>query len=106
MRRLISILSILSPAYAAVPAQHIIPASQVTEPPTIVDRTPTPVFRRDLASYLSSALGSLGSNVPSAVASSFANLFQAIPSGGSVLSAVGLSELDIVAIPTNALNIP
>lgn len=79
----------------------------ITPPPTLVDRAPTPVDRRDfnVGSYLDGVFSDLG-NIPSYVASGVPNFFQDLPTGGAVLSKLNISNGDLDAQPTKVLNIP
>lgn len=91
-----------SPAPAARLAA---PQSLSTPAVTLVDKTPT-VVQRDAGSALTSILGSLGSDIPSYVASGVPNYFQSFPTGSAVASSLGLDDSDLVALPTNVLNLP
>ena len=63
-------------------------------------------FIRDLAGDVSSILASLGSDIPSYVASGVPNFFQRFPNGDAVVSSLGLDDSQIAALPTQVLNIP
>lgn len=60
----------------------------------------------DLASDVGSILSGLGSDIPSYVASGVPNFFQGFPSGDAVVSSLGLSDNELAALPTQALNLP
>lgn len=82
---------------------------QVTQSPT--EWSPTKTLKRrgvisDLAGDVSSVLGSLGSNIPSYVASGVPNFFQDFPTGDKVQSSLGLNDSQVAALPTQVLNIP
>jgi len=100
----------LSPAIAApASVEHVFPPHpMITPPPSLVDRTPTPVDKRslDLGSYVNGVLGSLGSDIPSYVASGVPNFFQNFPTGSGVESSLGISDSDLAATPTQVLNLP
>jgi hypothetical protein len=55
-----------------------------------------------LGNYLTSVLGSF----PAYVASGVPNFFQDLPTGSAVQSSLGISSSDLVATPTQVLNIP
>lgn len=102
-----AVLVALLPLASAVPAPNAVAEAHplITEAATLVDRTPTPV-RRDLSSYLGGIFSSLGSDIPSYVASGVPNFFQNFPSGSAVASSLGLSDDDLAALPTSVLNLP
>lgn len=60
----------------------------------------------DLSGDINSILGSLGSNIPSYVASGVPNFFQDFPTGDKVQSSLGLNDSQVSALPTQVLNIP
>ena len=60
----------------------------------------------DVAGDVNSILGSLGSNIPSYVASGVPNFFQDFPTGAKVQSSLGLQDSQVSALPTQVLNIP
>jgi hypothetical protein len=88
------------------PYEVAIPAPEITQAPTLVDRTATPVYKRDLNSFFNSVISELGSNIPSYVASGIPNFFQDFPTGSAVASSLGVSSSDLAALPTQVLNIP
>ncbi|TKA44241.1 hypothetical protein B0A49_13042, partial [Cryomyces minteri] len=59
-----------------------------------------------LGSDVNSILGSLGSDIPSYVASGVPNFFQGFPTGPAVQSSLGLDKSQVAALPTQVLNIP
>ena len=72
---------------------------------------PTKTLKRrgiisDVAGDVNSILGSLGSDIPSYVASGIPNFFQDFPTGGDVQSSLGLDDAQVSALPTQVLNIP
>ncbi len=77
--------------------------------PSPVKRDPSPVVQRDILSDVqsdvNSILSGLGSALPSWVASGVPNFFQGFPTGGAVVSSLGLKSSDVAALPTNVLNI-
>lgn len=94
-----------APAPAAVAAPH----PMITPRASLTDRTPSRVQERDiissiegLGSYLTSVLGTY----PSYIASGVPNFFQDFPTGSAVQSSLGISDSDLAATPTQALNIP
>lgn len=80
-------------------------------PPTRLPRDPTETYkdRRDILSDINSdvhgILSDLG-NVPSYVASGILPFFQQFPTGGAVVSSLGLNDEQLAAVPTQALNLP
>lgn len=82
----------------------------VTPSPVVYDVTRTVNRPRniisDLASDVGSVLSALGSDVPSYVASGVPNFFQGFPTGSAVQSSLGLSDQQVAAYPTQALNLP
>lgn len=60
----------------------------------------------DLAGDVNSVLGSLGSDIPSYVASGVPNFFQGFPTGDNVRRSLGLDDSQVSALPTQVLNIP
>lgn len=81
----------------------------ITPSPARRDATKTYKNRRDILSDIQSdvdgVLSDLG-NVPSYVASGVPNYFQNFPTGDAVASSLGLSDEQLAAEPTQALNIP
>ena len=72
---------------------------------------PTETYKKrgvvsDVAGDINSVLGSLGSNIPSYVASGVPNFFQDFPTQGSVQSSLSLNDSQVSALPTQVLNIP
>ncbi|KAI9683645.1 MAG: hypothetical protein M1829_004950 [Trizodia sp. TS-e1964] len=103
----------LLPLIAASPTP--IPTSAAPTPAANIDAriTPAPLAPRalvsdikSLAGEIGSVLGSLGSNIPSYVASGVPNFFQDFPDGNGVRSTLGLDDSQIAALPTKALNLP
>lgn len=94
----------LQPA-AAAPEQPL-----VTPSPASWEASKTYKSRRglvsDLAGDVASILGSLGSDIPSYVASGVPNFFQGFPSGDAVKNKLGLNDSEVAALPTQVLNIP
>ena len=89
---------------AAAEAQPLVTAS-----PSVW--SPTETLKRrdvisDIAGDVNSVLGSLGSNIPSYVASGVPNFFQDFPTGAGVQSSLGLNDSQVSALPTQVLNIP
>ena len=122
---------------SAIDRRNAKPAAVVEAQPMITARTPTPPryeatrtlknrgIISDLAGDVSSVLGSLGSDVPSYVASGVADFFQGaflclyritvpyadtmhpdFPTGASVQNSLGLNDSQVSALPTQVLNIP
>ncbi|KAI9744932.1 MAG: hypothetical protein M1818_001858 [Claussenomyces sp. TS43310] len=109
VRALHTLVLALLPQVLATPApvaRSGPPRPLVTSEATLVDRTPTPVDKRDLGDTVGSILGGLGSDVPSYVASGVPNFFQNFPTGSAVQSSLGLSDSDVAALPTQVLNLP
>lgn len=77
--------------------------------PSPVEKNPSPVVQRDILSDVESdvnnVLSSLGSDLPSWVASGVPNFFQGFPTGDAVASSLGLKSSDLAALPTNVLNL-
>jgi hypothetical protein len=77
--------------------------------PSPVEKNPSPVVQRDILSDVESdvnnVLSSLGSGLPSWVASGIPAYFQGLPTGDAVASSLGLKSSDLAALPTNVLNI-
>ncbi|KAI9793649.1 MAG: hypothetical protein M1816_007544 [Peltula sp. TS41687] len=92
-----------APEPAAVPAA--VPGPVVTPSPVVWDPTST-VEKRGLSDEIHKILGSLGSNVPSYVASGVAEFFQNFPGGSAVQSSLGLQSSQLAALPTQVLNVP
>ena len=72
---------------------------------------PTKTYKKrgivsDISGDINSVLGSLGSNIPSYVASGVPNFFQDFPTKASVQSSLGLNDSQVSALPTQVLNIP
>ncbi|KAF1988805.1 hypothetical protein K402DRAFT_373130 [Aulographum hederae CBS 113979] len=98
-----------------VAASHFAYASPVVAPdpmvtPSLVRYDPTRTFERrniisDLAGDVNSVLSELG-NVPSYVASGIPDFFQNFPTGGAVVSSLGLNDEQLAALPTQVLNLP
>ncbi|KAI9753980.1 MAG: hypothetical protein M4579_004910 [Chaenotheca gracillima] len=101
----LALLSLVGASPAARPAAAPIAAPQPVTTPSPVDRTPSKV-RRGLGDDIHSVLGSLGSNLPSWVASGVPQFFQDLPSGSAVQSSLGIDSSQLAALPTNVLNIP
>lgn len=103
------ILGVLSHVRAA-PAPGAVaeaPHPMITAKATLVDRTPTPVLaERGLTDYVGSLISELGSAIPSYVASGVPNYFQDFPTGGDVLSKLGINTGDLAAQPTAVLILP
>lgn len=85
-------------------------APEITASPSINEATRTLKLRRDILSDLKGDLGSifssLGSGIPSYVASGVPNFFQDFPTGDKVQSSLGLDDDQVRALPTQVLNIP
>ena len=101
----VSFLTAVSASPAAQPAANPVINEQVLATPSAVEWSPTKT-RRDLAGDIKSVLGSLGSDIPSYVASGVANFFQDFPSGTAVQSSLGLDDSQLAALPTQVLNLP
>jgi hypothetical protein len=87
----------------------VVPHPMITTAPSVVDLASTKVQGRDivsdldgLGSYLSGVIGTF----PSYIASGVPNFFQGFPTGTAVQSSLGISDSDLAATPTQALNIP
>jgi hypothetical protein len=94
-------------AFVQLNDNHDPPKPVVT--PSPIDKSPSPVVQRDILSDVesdvSNVLSSLGSDLPSWVASGVPNYFQGFPTGDAVASSLGLESSDLAALPTNVLNI-
>lgn len=113
---MIAALTLLSPIASGAPhateswdsGEIAIPLA--TPSPTQLDATKTLILPRDIlsevASDVNSILSGLGSGIPTYVASGVPNFFQNFPTGGAVQSSLGLSDDQLAALPTQALNIP
>ena len=99
----LALLPLASASPAPIPAAAPMPV--VTPSPVYYEPTRT-LDRRGLVDDIKSVLGSLGSNIPSYVASGVANFFQDLPTGPAVQKTLGLSDAQIQALPTQVLNIP
>lgn len=110
-RSLLLPASLLTVLVAAAPNPVVLEAQDplITPSPARTDATKTYKNRRDIFGDLHSdvdgILSDLG-NVPSYVASGVPNFFQNFPTGNSVASSLGLSDQQLAALPTQALNIP
>lgn len=110
-RSLLLPASLLTVLVAAAPNPVVLEAQDplITPSPARADATKTYKNRRDIFGDLHSdvdgILSDLG-NVPSYVASGVPNFFQNFPTGDSVASSLGLSDQQLAALPTQALNIP
>ncbi len=91
------------------------PAAVVQQQPIITPSPslsfPTKTLERrgvvsDIEGDVNSILGSLGSDIPSYVASGVPNFFQNFPTGHDVQSSLGLNDTQVSALPTQVLNIP
>lgn len=91
------------------------PAGVVQQQPIITPSPsrwfPTKTLKRrgivsDISGDVHSILGSLGSDIPSYVASGVPNFFQNFPMGDAVQSSLGLDDAQVSALPTQVLNIP
>ncbi|KAJ7634061.1 hypothetical protein DFH06DRAFT_1220969 [Mycena polygramma] len=112
---LLCILALLSVA-AASPTP--LPGATATSPlaahaphaqPTLFSSNPRVVRRNiltDITGDVDSILHSLGSAIPSYVASGVPNFFQDFPTGTAVQSSLGVSDTDLAALPTQVLNLP
>lgn len=60
----------------------------------------------DMSGDIHSVLGSLGSNIPSYVASGIQQWWEDIPTGSAVMSSLSLNDSQTQALPTQVLNIP
>lgn len=72
---------------------------------------PTKTYKKrglisDVSGDVNSILGSLGSDIPTYVASGVPNFFQGFPTGDAVQSSLGLDDAEVSALPTQVLNIP
>lgn len=80
--------------------------------PSLVEYNPSRTinFPRNIISdakgHFDSVLSSLGSDVPSYVASGVPNFFQDFPTGDKVQSSLGIDDDQVAALPTNVLNLP
>lgn len=103
-------LASASPAPTAR-VNHVAPQDpRVTPSPVERHASPVdPLGRRNILSDVDSDIGnilsSLGSGLPSWVASGVPNYFQGFPTGDAVVSSLGLSSSDLAALPTNVLNL-
>ncbi|KAK3060240.1 hypothetical protein LTS18_008997, partial [Coniosporium uncinatum] len=107
-----STLVAASPAAVPAPAPAPVAEAEPIITPSLVQYDPTQTYKdrrdilSDLAGDVNSVLSVLGSDVPSYVASGVPNFFQNFPTGGSVVSSLGLNDEQLAAIPTQVLNIP
>ncbi|OAP58475.1 hypothetical protein AYL99_07565 [Fonsecaea erecta] len=60
----------------------------------------------DVDSYVNSIFSQLGTAIPSYVSNGLLPNLQNLPTGSAVMSSVGVSSSDLVATPTQVLNIP
>ncbi|KAF1356653.1 hypothetical protein BDV97DRAFT_374348 [Delphinella strobiligena] len=103
-------LASASPAPTAR-VDHVVPQDpRITPSPVERHASPVdPLGRRNILSDVDSDIGnvlsSLGSDLPSWVASGVPNYFQGFPTGDAVVSSLGLSSSDLAALPTNVLNL-
>ncbi|KAI9738790.1 MAG: hypothetical protein M1834_008297 [Cirrosporium novae-zelandiae] len=95
------LLAIASPIDPAVPL--ITPAPVNWSPSKTLERRG---IYSDLTADLGSIFSSLGSAIPSYVASGVPNYFQDLPSGTAVQSSLGINDDDLKASPTAVLNMP
>lgn len=107
----IVLVAALLPAALAVPAPVPVPHPMITPAARLEDRQ---ILQRrgllsditslggEAESYISSVLGTY----PAYVESGVANFFQGFPTGTNVESSLGISDGDLAATPTQALNIP
>jgi hypothetical protein len=96
-------------APAPAPVAVAVPHPMITPRASLTDRTPSRVQERNiissiegLGSYLTSILGTY----PAYIASGIPNFFQDFPTGTAVQSSLGISSSDLVATPTQVLNLP
>lgn len=79
-------------------------------PHPMITPAPVPVERRDIVSdvgsYVDSVVSGLGSTVSNYIASGVPQFFQDLPTGDAVQSSLGISDRDLEAKPTQALNLP
>lgn len=115
LRSLVLPTSLLVALVAATPAPKPAAALDARDPhitASPVRRDPDKTYKRprdilsDLHSDVDSVLSFLGTDVPSYVASGIPNYFQGFPTGDAVVSSLGLSDNELAALPTQALNIP
>lgn len=111
-RSLLLPASLLATLIAAAPNPVLEARDPIITPapsPAKRDATKTYKNRRDILSDIQSdvdgVLSDLG-NVPSYVASGIPDYFQNFPTGDAVQSSLGLSNEELAAVPTQALNIP
>lgn len=117
----LSIRSLLLPASLLAVLVHASPAPQpaavlearnpaITPSAVLRDATKTYNRPRDIISDLkgdySDILSFLGTDVPSFVISGIPQWWENIPTGTAVQSSLSLSDSDLAAIPTQALNVP
>ncbi|KAK0515322.1 hypothetical protein JMJ35_002701 [Cladonia borealis] len=72
---------------------------------------PTKTYKKrgitsDISGGIHSILGSIGSNIPSYVASGIPQWWEDLPTGSAVMSSLSLNDSQIQALPTQVLNIP
>lgn len=96
---------------SAVPRAAAVAEEQPVVTASPASWSPTQTYKKrgvisDVAGDVNSVLGSLGSNIPSYVASGVPNFFQDFPTGGSVQSSLSLNDSQVKALPTQVLNIP
>lgn len=111
-RSLLLPASLLTSLVAAAPNPVVdVRDPTITNAPSPVKRDATRTFKNrrdifdDIHSDVDGILSDLG-NVPSYVASGIPNFFQNFPTGEAVVSSLGLNDEQLVAVPTQALNIP
>ena len=97
--------------HRSIPRPRAIEQEQPLATPSPVKWQPTETYKKrgvisDISGDVNSILGSLGSDIPSYVASGVPNFFQNFPSGASVQSSLGLNDSQVSALPTQVLNIP
>ncbi|KUJ23053.1 uncharacterized protein LY89DRAFT_635180 [Mollisia scopiformis] len=113
----LSLLALVVPialaAPAPAPAAVAVPHPMITPRASLTDRIPSKVQERGVVSSIESSIEGLGSYLtsvlgtyPSYVASGVPNFFQDFPTGSAVESSLGISDSDLAASPTQALNIP
>ncbi|KAI9799425.1 MAG: hypothetical protein M1825_004525 [Sarcosagium campestre] len=109
---LLPCIALSSPIAEAEPAAVAAAASVPSATPSHVEWAPTRTKRglgddlKAAGSDVSSVLGSLGSNIPSFVASGVPNFFQDFPGVNAVKSSLGIADEQLRAVPTQVLNIP
>ncbi|KAH8880098.1 hypothetical protein GQ53DRAFT_670739 [Thozetella sp. PMI_491] len=82
-----------------------VPAHPMITPPPSLELARRD-FGDDVGSYVGGIFSSFGSGVSSFIASGVPQFFADLPTGTKVLSSLSISDSDLAATPTQALNVP